>query len=127
MTLLRGGEPIPVARRYPGARQLVDAHRKAFPGVDLSYHTAGGYSGCQVLLEAIRRAGSLDGGKVRAAILDMALNTAFGAFKVDGDGQQVAHTMLVFQWQDGKKVIVWPDELAPAPPRFPTPPWNQRP
>ncbi len=33
---------------------------------------------------------------------------------------------LTFQWQDGKKVIVWPDELAPGKPRFPTPPWGQR-
>ena len=34
--------------------------------------------------------------------------------------------MLLFQWQDGKKVIVWPEELAPDKPRFPTPPWSQR-
>ena len=39
----------------------------------------------------------------------------------------IAHTMLMFQWQDGKKVIVWPDELAPGKARFPTPPWSQRP
>jgi hypothetical protein len=24
------------------------------------------------------------------------------------------------------KVIVWPEELAPGLPRFPTPPWSQR-
>jgi branched-chain amino acid transport system substrate-binding protein len=127
LTLLRAGELIPVARRYPGARELVEAHRKAFPGAELSYHTAGGYGGCQVLVEAIRRAGSLEGDKLRAAILAMSLNTAFGGFRVDRDGLQIAHTMLTFQWQDGKKVIVWPDELAPRPPRFPTPPWSGRP
>ena len=33
--------------------------------------------------------------------------------------------MLLFQWQDGKKVIVWPEE-PPGNPRFPTPPWSQR-
>jgi hypothetical protein len=32
----------------------------------------------------------------------------------------------MFQWQDGKKMIVWPDELPPGKPRFPTPPWRQR-
>ena len=46
---------------------------------------------------------------------------------MDREGGQIAHTMLMFQWQDGKKVIVWPDELAPGKPRFPTPPWSQRP
>jgi branched-chain amino acid transport system substrate-binding protein len=34
--------------------------------------------------------------------------------------------MVMFQWLDGKKVTVWPDELASGKPRFPTPPWNQR-
>jgi branched-chain amino acid transport system substrate-binding protein len=53
-------------------------------------------------------------------------NTVFGAFKVDRDGLQIAHKMVMFQWQDGKKVIVWPEELAPGHPRFPTPPWSQR-
>jgi len=126
VTLLRAGELIPVARRYPGAREFVESHRKEFPGADLSYHTAQGYGGCQVLVEAVKRAGSVEGDKVRAAILNMNLNTVYGGFKVDRDGLQIAHTMLTFQWQDGKKVIVWPDELAPGKPRFPTPPWSQR-
>ena len=127
VTLVRDGQLIPVGRRYPGAREFVEAHRKEFPGADLSYHTAAGYGGCQVLVEAIRRAGSVEGDKVRAAILKLDLNTVYGGFKVDADGIQVAHITLVFQWQDGKKVIVWPDELAPGKPRFPTPPWSQRP
>jgi len=126
MALLRGGELVPLARRYPGAREFVESHRKEFPGADLSYHTAGGYGACQVLVEAIRRAGSLDGEQVRTTILSMSLNTVYGGFKVDRDGVQTGHTMLTFQWQDGKKVIVWPDELAPGKPRFPTPPWGQR-
>jgi branched-chain amino acid transport system substrate-binding protein len=65
--------------------------------------------------------------KVRDAILKLDFNTALGAFRVDGDGIQVAHRGVLFQWQEGKKVIVWPEELAPGKPRFPTPPWKQRP
>jgi len=56
----------------------------------------------------------------------MDLHTVFGAFKVDRDGFQIAHRMVMFQRQDGKKVIVWPEELAPRKARFPTPPWSQR-
>jgi branched-chain amino acid transport system substrate-binding protein len=126
MAPVRAGGLIPVARRYPGAREFVEAYRKEFPGADLSYHSAAGYAGCQVLLDAIRRAGSLEGAKIRDAILQMDLNTLFGGFKVDADGVQIAHRMLMFQWQDGRKVIVWPDELATGQPRFPTPPWRQR-
>jgi branched-chain amino acid transport system substrate-binding protein len=111
---------------YPGSKEFVEAYKKEFPGADLSYHSAGGYGGCQVLVEAIKRAGSLDGEKIRAEILKLDFNTIYGGFNVDEDGFQVSHKMVMFQWQDGKKVIVWPDDLAAGPLRFPTPPWNQR-
>ena len=115
---------IPIAREYPGAREFVESHKKEFPGaLALPANT---YAACQVLVEAVRRAGSLDGAKVREAISSMDHNTAFGRFRVDRDGVQIGHKMLLFQWQDGKRVIVWPEELAPGQARFPTPPWNQR-
>ena len=124
---MRAGGLVPVARQYPGAREFVKAHHAEFPGADLSYQTAEGYGACQVFTEAVRRAGSLDADRIRDAILKMDTHTVFGAFRVDSDGVQVAHRMLTFQWQDGKKVIVWPEALAADRPRFPTPPWNKRP
>ena len=124
---IRAGGLIPIARQYPGAREFVESYKKEFPGADLSHYSAAGYGGCQILVEAIRRAGSLESAKLRDAILKMNHNTVYGAFRVDRDGVQVAHTRLLFQWQDGKKVIVWPEELAANQPRFPTPPWSQRP
>jgi branched-chain amino acid transport system substrate-binding protein len=86
-----------------------------------------GYCGCQILVEAIRRVGSLDSEKLRDAILKMDHNTVDGGFRVDHNGVQIGHKMLLFQWQDGKKVIVGPEELAAGKARFPTPPWSQRP
>ncbi|HET9481314.1 MAG TPA: amino acid ABC transporter substrate-binding protein [Candidatus Polarisedimenticolia bacterium] len=123
---LRAGGLVPIARQYPGGREFVESHRKEFPGAEISFFSAAGYGGCQILVEAIRRAGSLDSGKLREAILKMDYNTVFGRFRVDRDGLQIAHQRVMFQWQDGKKVIVWPEELAPGKPRFPTPPWSQR-
>ena len=127
LVTLRAGGLIPIARQYPGAREFVEAHRRDFAGAAPTYHTAQGYAACQILVEAIKRAGSVDGEKVRVALGRLDLNTVYGAFKVDADGFQVAHKMVMFQWQDGKKIIVWPEELSPGKPRFPTPPWNQRP
>ncbi len=124
---VRAGGLIPIARQYPGAREFVESYRKEFPGTDLSSYSAGGYGGCQILVEAIRHAGSLDSEKLREAILKMDHNTVFGGFRVDRDGVQIGHKRVMFQWQDGKKVIVWPEELAPGRARFPTPPWSQRP
>jgi branched-chain amino acid transport system substrate-binding protein len=123
---LRAGGLIPIARQYPGAREFVESYKREFPGADSSYHSAAGYGGCEILVEAIRRAGSLDSERLREAILKIDRNTVYGAFRVDRDGLQIAHKMVLFQWQDGKKVIVWPEELAPGKPRFPTPPWSQR-
>ena len=111
---------------YPGAKEFTESYKKEFPGADLSYHSAGGYAGCQILVEGIKRARSLDGEKIRAEIAKMDLTTVYGGFKVDDGGFQVSHKMVTFQWQDGKKVIVWPDELAAGKARFPTPPWSQR-
>lgn len=111
---------------YPGAKAFVESYSKEFPGRDLSYHSAGGYAGCQILVEAIRRAGSLDSEKIRAEILKMDFDTVYGGFKVDDGGFQISHKMVMFQWHDGKKVIVWPDELAAGKARFPTPPWSER-
>ena len=123
---LRAGGLVPVARRFPGAREFVEAYRKEYPGADLSYHSASGYASCGLLIEAIRQVGSLDGERVRDAISKFDTNTVFGRFKVDSTGYQVGQQMLAIQWQDGKKVIVWPEELAPGKPLFPTPPWSQR-
>jgi branched-chain amino acid transport system substrate-binding protein len=127
LVTLRAGGLVPIARQYPGAREFVHAYRKEFPGAELSYHAAQGYGGCQVLLEAIVRAGSLESERLRDAILKLDFNTVFGAFRVDRDGFQVSHRNVLFQWQDGKKAIVWPEEIAPAKARVPTPPWEQRP
>jgi branched-chain amino acid transport system substrate-binding protein len=111
---------------YPGAKEFTESYKKEFPGADLSYHSAGGYAGCQILVEAIKRARSLDGEKIRAEIAKMDLTTVYGGFKVDEGGFQLTHKMVMFQWQEGKKVIVWPDDLAVGKARIPTPPWNQR-
>ena len=111
---------------YPGQRDFVESYKRKF-GREPAYHAAAGYGGCLVYLEAVKRAGSLESDKVRAELLRLEWKTAFGEYKVDQDGFQIAHKMVLFQWQDGKKVTVWPDDLAAgAKVRYPTPPWTQR-
>jgi len=125
---VRAGGLIPIARQYPGAREFIESYKKEFPGgADITWPSAAGYGGCQILVEAIRRAGSLDSENLRDAILKMNHNTVFGAFRVDRDGVQIGLKYVMMQWQDGKRVVVWPEELAPVKARFPTPPWSQRP
>jgi branched-chain amino acid transport system substrate-binding protein len=110
---------------YPGVKEFAAAYTQKF-GHEPAYHSAAGYAGCIIYAEAVKRAGSLDADKVREQLLRLELRTFFGDYKVDQDGFQTGHKMVMLQWQEGKKVIVWPDELASGKPRFPTPSWNQR-
>ena len=110
---------------YPGNKEWFEAYKKEF-GHEPSYHSAAGYAGCLIYLEAVKRASTLDADKVRDQLIKLEMRTVFGDFNVDEDGFQSAHKMVTFQWQNEKKVIVWPDDLASGKARFPTPPWNQR-
>jgi len=110
---------------YPGVREFVEAYQKEFNKVP-SFHAAGAYAGCQLFMEAARLAGSFDSDKLREQLLKLKTKTIFSDYAVDERGYQTANKGLFVQWQDGKKVVVWPDELASAKPRFPTPAWSQR-
>lgn len=110
---------------YPGIREFVDSYRQTFKR-EAVYHSAAGYSGCQVFVEGVRRAGSLDSERVREALLALRMRTPFGDYQVNERGFQIGRSMLLMQWQDGAKVLVWPDDVATGKLRFPTPPWKNR-
>ena len=110
---------------YPGQKEFLAAYAKKFKH-EPSYHAAAGYAGCLIYAEAAKRAKSLDSDLVRAELLKLKIRTAFGDYTVDQDGFQTAHKMVMIQWQDARRVVVWPDDLATGKPRYPTPPWSQR-
>ncbi len=110
---------------YPGNKEFVEAYQKEFNRPP-SYHSATAYAGCQIFVEAARKVGSLDSDKLREELVKLRTKTAFGDYQVDERGFQIAHKMVTIQWQDGKQVVVWPDEVAGGKPRYPTPPWSQR-
>src|SRR3989454_9891449 len=100
---------------YPGNKEFFESYKAEFKH-EPSYHSAAGYAGCLIYAEAVKRAASLEADKVREQLLKLEMRTMFGDYKVDQDGFQVAHRMVTFQWQEGKKIVVWPDEMAPAKP-----------
>ena len=111
---------------YPGQKEFLAAYKAKFKGQEPSYHTAAGYAGCLIYAEAVKKAGTLDADKVRDQLLKMEIKTAFGEYKVEPDGFQIAHKMVMLQWQDGKRIVVWPDDLANGKIRYPTPEWGKR-
>lgn len=110
---------------YAGNREFVAAYQKEFNGAP-AFLSASSYAGCQLFVDAARRAGSLDSDKLREELLKAKTKTLFGDFAVDEHGFQIGHKAITIQWQDGKQVVVWPDEAAAGKLRFPTPPWRQR-
>jgi branched-chain amino acid transport system substrate-binding protein len=110
---------------YPGNPEFVAAYQKEFGRAPAS-NSAGAYAGCQLFVDAVRRAGTLDSDAVRGELLRLKTKTVFGDFAVDERGYQVAHKPVTVQWQDGKLILVWPDEAATGKPSFPTPPWSAR-
>ena len=120
-----GASPWEPSLPYPGVKEFVEAYQKEFNNAP-SLHAAGAYAGCQLFIEAARQAGSLDSEKLREHLLRLKTNTIFADYAVDERGYQIANKGLFVQWQDGVKVVVWPDQFATAKPRFPTPAWSQR-
>jgi branched-chain amino acid transport system substrate-binding protein len=88
---------------------------------------AEGYAAGTVLAEGVRRAGTLDQEKLRAALASLAMQTVFGEHKVDPlTGEQVAARPLVTQIQKGRVELVWPRALATAELVLPYPAWSER-
>ena len=110
---------------YPGIDRFTDDYISKF-NMAPSFHAAGAYGSCMIFAEAVQLAGSLDQDAIRDELLALETTTIFSHYSVDERGYQTANTGLFIQWQDGEKVIVWPDDVATAEPRFPTPPWDER-
>jgi branched-chain amino acid transport system substrate-binding protein len=110
---------------YPGNREFVAAYRKEFNRAP-AFVSASSYAGCHLFVNAAGRVGSFDSDKLREELLKTKTKTLFGDFAVDERGFQIGHKAITIQWQDGKQVVVWPDEAAAGKLRFPTPPWRQR-
>jgi branched-chain amino acid transport system substrate-binding protein len=65
------------------------------------------------LMAAIEAAGSLDTQAVIDAFKELDIQTMGGGFRLDPETlNQVGHSMLTIQWQDGEKVIIAPAENA---------------
>lgn len=91
------------------------------------YHSAGGYAGGLIFQHAIEQANSIDPAKVADALNKTNVTTLFGATKFSTDpkshGLQIAHQMVMTQWQmkDGQlvKQVVWPSAAATSPLLYP--------
>jgi branched-chain amino acid transport system substrate-binding protein len=84
-------------------------------------------SACGVAyVKAIEDAGSLDTQKVRDAIAKLNFTSFYGQIKFDERGINVTKPMAVEQWQNGRRVTVFPSDVAEGKTLWPFVPWSAR-
>lgn len=111
----------------PTNEQWVKGAKEYSGGKAPDYHAAEAGQVPLIFAKAVETANSVDPDKLRQAFNKLDLMTFFGDFKIDKKtGLQVGHTMVVVQWQNGKKVIVWPPAAATGKLYYPMPTFAQK-
>lgn len=110
--------------RYPGAKEFTEKFRKTFK-MEPSYHAAQGYVGGLLTERAVKATSSLDREKLRDYLAKLETTTLYGPYKVNDKGLQVGKPAFLIQIQDGKRVLVWPDDAAEAKYIYPFPGWKR--
>jgi len=110
----------------PSGEEFANAYEAAY-GDPPTYHVAGGYAAGLVLQKAIIDADSVDPEAVKAALNAMDIMIFYGGIKFDtseeAHGLQIAHKMVVAQWQKNaagelERVIIAPADVATADPLY---------
>lgn len=97
----------------PTPLEFSERFRAAY-GKEPDYVAAQGYHIGLVLKHCLLLSGTLDDISLRDAAKNTELKTFYGSFKTDPSGNQKGHETVVVQWQDGQKVIVYPEQYQEA-------------
>jgi branched-chain amino acid transport system substrate-binding protein len=111
--------------KLPGAKEFSEKYKAKY-GHEPGYHAGGGYGAGYVLEAAVKKAGSTDRDKVRAALFALDVVNAFGRFKVDATGKQIGKPAYAVQWLNGERHIVLPADAATAKVTYPFKDWGKR-
>jgi ABC-type branched-subunit amino acid transport system substrate-binding protein len=94
--------------------RVVPALRAERGAAHIDYPAAQAYAAGLVALRCAEQAGALDDGALERAAAGLRCTTFFGRFGLGPDRVQVDHEILVVQWRDGLKRVVWPRARAEA-------------
>ncbi len=104
----------------PWTMKFVKAYEKRWGLEPEGYGTSTSYMAVHVLKDAIEKAGSLDPDAVVAALEKTDVMGVYGRIKFDPKSHQVIPSLdpqegavgTIFQWQAGKRVVVFPKSIA---------------
>jgi len=116
----------------PWTQKFVDAYKAKYGLEPEGYGTSSSYMAVYVLKDAIERAGTIDPDKVADAILKTDIVGVYGRIRFDPKTHQVIPSVdpnegavgTIFQWQAGKRVVVFPPKIAVG--KILLPPWMKK-
>ncbi len=104
-------------KNYPGGREFWNRFLDRWEE-EPNYHAACAFAAGEILKKAVEVAGTLDRAAVIRTIYSLDAMTIIGRFGVDSTGMQVRHIPFTIQIQGGKRVVVWPEDMAEGKPVF---------
>jgi branched-chain amino acid transport system substrate-binding protein len=116
----------------PWTMKFVNAYKKRWGLEPEGYGTSTSYMAPYVLKDAIERAGSLKSEAVVKALENTDMMGVYGRIKFDPKSHQVIPSVIpeegavgtIFQWQAGKRVVVFPQKIAMG--EIKLPPWMKK-
>jgi branched-chain amino acid transport system substrate-binding protein len=103
----------------PDAAWFVEKYRQ-IAGIDPPYPAAQAFASGLLCARCLRESGSIEDALQLATARQLVCTTLYGRFRIDPvSGLQVGHQVLIVQWQEGVRRVVWPSELAECPLLYP--------
>jgi branched-chain amino acid transport system substrate-binding protein len=104
----------------PLTMKFYEAYKKRWLVEPEGYGTSSSYTAVYVLADAISRAGSLDSERLVTALEKTDMTGVYGRIAFDPKTHQVIPSYnpkegavgTWFQWQDGKRIVIWPSSIA---------------
>lgn len=111
--------------------QVVERYNKMFPNVayPADFQTALAYSAGAILEEIIKKADSLDPGKMKQAALDLNNDSVVamtGPYHILPTGKQTSMEFVIMQNQKNGPEVIYPASVATAKAIYPMPPYSTR-
>ena len=95
----------------PGAQDFAYRYRKRY-GYNPGVHAVIGYSAGQVLETAVRLAGTTEHDAVREQLRTMYFRSLLGKYNVNETGRQEGKRNYILQWQEDRRRLVSPENIA---------------
>lgn len=116
----------------PWTMKFVEAYQKKYGLEPEGYGTSSSYMAVYVLKDAIERAGKLDSDAVVTALEATDLMGVYGRIRFNPKNHQIIPSIdpnegavgTIFQWQAGKRVVVFPPKIAMG--EIKLPPWMKK-